>query len=63
MELWNKLKEFSTECVRVLRITKRPDKEEFLTIVKVSGMGILVIGFIGFVFHILNQLLITRALG
>ena len=63
MEAINKLKEFSIECIRVLRITKRPNKEEFLTIVKVSGLGILVIGFIGFVFHILNQLLIIRAFG
>jgi len=63
MGAMDKLKEFTTECIRVLRITKRPNKEEFLTIVKVSGFGILLIGFIGFVLHMLNQLLIVKSLG
>lgn len=60
MEWVSKAKEFWQECVRVMRITKRPNKEEFLTIVKVSGLGILIIGFIGFVFHVINQLLIAK---
>jgi len=58
MNNWTKIKDFWTESIRVMRITKRPNKEEFLTIVKVSGLGILMIGLIGFVFHILNQLLV-----
>jgi len=57
MGLWLKLKDFIIECKRVMRITKKPDKEEFLTIVKVSGVGILIIGFIGFVLHMINQLI------
>lgn len=63
MSMIENIKHFSRECIRVLRITKRPDKEELMTIVKVSGLGILVIGFIGFVFHMVNQLLIIRTLG
>jgi protein transport protein SEC61 subunit gamma and related proteins len=61
MGLSDKIKEFATECWRVLRITKRPNKEEFLTIVKVAGLGILIIGFIGFILHMINQLFILRA--
>lgn len=49
------LKEWWTDCIRVLRTTKKPDKEEFKTIVKVSGIGILVIGAIGFLVHLLNE--------
>lgn len=49
------LKEWWTDCLRVLRTTKKPDKEEFKTIVKVSGIGILVIGAIGFLVHLLNE--------
>jgi protein transport protein SEC61 subunit gamma-like protein len=63
MSMIDKLKEFTTECIRVLRITKRPNKEEFLTIVKVSGLGIAIIGVIGFILHVLNQLLIVKSLG
>ncbi len=55
---WGKIKDFWIECKRVMRITKRPNKEEFLTIVKVSGLGILAIGFIGFVLQLLNQLIL-----
>lgn len=54
--LWKAwLKEWWTDCLRVLRTTKKPDKEEFKTIVKVSGIGILVIGAIGFLVHLLNE--------
>ena len=44
-----KVKSFIGECLRVLRITKKPDAMEFKTIVKVSGLGILIIGAIGFI--------------
>jgi protein transport protein SEC61 subunit gamma-like protein len=53
-----KAKEFWIECKRVMRITKRPNKEEFLTIVKVSGLGILAIGFIGFLLHVINHFIV-----
>jgi len=36
------------ESRRVFKVTKRPDPEEFKTIVKVSGLGMAVIGLIGF---------------
>ncbi len=47
----SKMKSFFLQCKRVLKITKKPSKEEFKIIVKVSGIGILVIGAIGFVIH------------
>jgi protein transport protein SEC61 subunit gamma-like protein len=55
-----KLKDFFRECKRVLKITKKPDKVELKTIVKISGLGILVIGLIGFLIHIVKELLITK---
>jgi protein transport protein SEC61 subunit gamma-like protein len=39
----------------VLRITKKPTREEYFTIVKVSGLGIMAIGLIGFVLHMIYQ--------
>ena len=54
---WVKFKSFINECLRVLRVTRKPDKIEFKTIVKVSGFGILLIGFVGFVITMLKQLL------
>ena len=42
-------KRFMTQCWRVLKITKKPDKQEFTMLVKVSGLGIAVVGLIGFI--------------
>ena len=48
-----KVQRFITQCIRVLKITKRPDKEEYKMLVKVSGLGIAVIGLIGFLLHVI----------
>lgn len=55
LSIIGKLKRFSKECWRVLRITKKPDKQEFKTIVKVSALGMLVIGLIGFIITMIVQ--------
>lgn len=47
---------FIKESRRVLRVTKKPSKEEYRTIVKVSGLGILAIGLIGFVITLTKQI-------
>jgi protein transport protein SEC61 subunit gamma and related proteins len=51
------LKIFIKECIRVFKITKKPDRKEFVTVVKISGAGILIIGALGFIIHIANQLI------
>lgn len=43
--------------LRVLKLTKKPSREEFLTIAKVAGAGILVVGAIGFIIYILLTML------
>lgn len=52
-----KLRSWLRECWRVLKVTKKPGTEEFQTIVKVAGLGIAVIGLIGFVISMIKQLL------
>jgi len=52
-----KIKNFIKESIRVLKVTKKPTKEEFKTIVKVSGLGIIIIGAIGFVIQMIKRLL------
>ncbi|HIG98223.1 TPA: protein translocase SEC61 complex subunit gamma [Candidatus Woesearchaeota archaeon] len=46
-----KLRTFVGECRRVLTVTKKPTKQELTSIVKVSAVGIALIGLIGFVLH------------
>lgn len=45
------------ECRRVLRVTKKPTMYEFKTIVKVSGLGMAIIGIIGFLMQFVKTLL------
>ena len=52
----SRLRSMLTEYSRVLRITKKPSKEEYKTIVKVSGLGIAIIGAIGFLIHLISQI-------
>ena len=52
--LINKLRRFIIECVRVLKVTRKPTKEEFKTIVKVTGLGMIIIGLIGFIIQLIK---------
>ncbi len=45
----HKAKEFIRQCRRVLMVATKPDLEEFKTSVKITGLGFLVIGIIGFI--------------
>jgi len=51
-----KFKTFFQECKRVYKVTKKPSMEEFKAIVKISGIGIAIIGFIGFMIQIIWRL-------
>jgi len=56
---WKKIvwytKRFLKECHRVLKVTKKPDKVEFQTITKVTGLGMLTIGAIGFIIYLIRE--------
>ena len=52
----SKLRSLLTEYGRVLRITKKPTKDEYKTIVKVSGLGIVAIGLLGFLLHLVWEI-------
>ena len=54
--IFTKLKSFALECRRVLTVTKKPTRDELMSIVKVAGIGIGLIGLIGFVLSIINRL-------
>jgi len=43
-----RLKSFFSQCVRVWHLLKKPDKEEFQTIAKVSAIGLGIVGALGF---------------
>lgn len=49
-----KLKQYA----RILRVAKKPNKLEYKNLLKVAGLGLLIIGFIGFIIEIGARLLI-----
>ena len=53
----SKLKRFIKETIRVLRITKKPNKEEYKNLLKVTSLGISIIGALGFIIFLVKQLL------
>lgn len=48
------LKEAIQNYGRVLSITKKPDKEEFWDTVRICGIGIGIVGAIGFIFSLIS---------
>jgi protein transport protein SEC61 subunit gamma-like protein len=49
---------FIEEAIRVLQLTRKPRKDEFLLISKITGLGMILIGVIGVVI-----ILIARFIG
>ncbi|AXV39634.1 protein translocase SEC61 complex subunit gamma [Methanobacterium sp. BAmetb5] len=48
---------FVKQCQRVLRVSRKPDREEYINVAKVTGIGIILIGVIGFIISIVAQLI------
>lgn len=51
------LKSFSKKCARVWKLLKKPAKEEFTTVSKVSAIGLGLIGVIGFAIGVLMTIM------
>ncbi len=43
-----KIKSFTTQSIRVWRILKKPSAHEFKLVAKISAIGILILGLVGF---------------
>lgn len=52
------VKKFLKEGRRVLKVTKKPTGEEFKGIVKISALGMTIIGMVGFIILFIKELLI-----
>lgn len=53
----SRFKRFIKEALRVLRITKKPSAEEYKSLLKVTGIGVALIGALGFIIFLIKQLL------
>ncbi|HHY00690.1 MAG: protein translocase SEC61 complex subunit gamma [Methanobacterium sp.] len=48
---------FIKQCQRVLKVSRKPDSDEFINVAKVTGIGIILIGVIGFIIIMISQLI------
>ena len=51
-------KEFFRKYIRVLKLARRPTKEEFWKISAVAALGIVIIGALGFLIYLLFEYLL-----
>lgn len=47
--VWGRIRSFILQSKRVWHVLRKPSMEEFKTVAKVSAIGLLIIGAIGFV--------------
>jgi protein translocase SEC61 complex gamma subunit len=52
-----KMKYKINEYWRVLRITKKPDGYEYKTILKISGLGMAIVGALGFIIQMAVEIM------
>lgn len=51
-----RIKSFFLQCARVWHILRKPSSQEFKNIAKVSALGILILGFFGFLISLIINL-------
>ena len=51
------IKEVLREWNRVIKLSKKPKKNEFMTIAKITGLGMILIGIIGFLIRLIVQII------
>ncbi len=54
---WKDLKHFTKQSKRVLKVSTKPDRKEYLTVAKVTLIGIVVIGVIAYIIRSISTIL------
>ncbi len=57
MNVQERIDKFIKDSKRVLKVARKPDKEEYLQFAKVTAIGVVIIGLVGFVIVIIGQLI------
>ncbi len=57
-ELLSKIKSFGVKCKRVWFILRKPSKKEFVMVAKISALGVLVLGVLGFLVAIIMKMFV-----
>ena len=57
MNVQERLSKFIKDCERVLKVAKKPDAQEYRELAKISAIGVVIIGCIGFVIVLISSLI------
>ncbi len=54
-----KVRRFIREAIRVVHVTRKPTLDEYKTLLKVTGIGVLILGAMGFIIFLIKELIIN----
>ncbi len=57
MNVQERIDKFVKDSKRVLKVSRKPDAQEYRELAKVSAIGVVIIGVIGFVIVLLGSLI------
>lgn len=57
MNVQENLDKLWKDCKRVLKVARKPDGSEYLDFSKITALGMVVIGAVGFVIVLISQLI------
>lgn len=57
LKLKEGLDEFITSTNRILTVSKKPDTPQYITMLRVTALGLVVLGAIGYVVELINFLI------
>ena len=57
MDIKERFDKFVKDSKRVLKVSRKPDAQEYRELAKVSAIGVVIIGVIGFVIVLLGSLI------
>ncbi|MDO5860423.1 protein translocase SEC61 complex subunit gamma [Methanobrevibacter sp.] len=57
MNVQERFDKFVKDSKRVLKVSRKPDKQEYIELAKVTAIGVAIIGVIGFVIVLLGSLI------
>ena len=57
MNVQESFNKFVKDSKRVLKVSKKPDRQEYFELAKVTSLGVVIVGVIGFIVFLLGALI------
>lgn len=57
MNVQERLDQFVKDSKRVLKVSRKPDTSEYIEFAKITALGVLIIGAVGFLITLIGQLI------